>query len=424
MFSILLRFFQFFVTLLAAVGLIACGHENLVASSPSLPPAAEPPVEEEISEVTDVALLLPFGSEDKNNDFLATSLENGARLALSDLNVSGIELKVYPTRGEPVGAVEAANEAIADGARVILGPVFKEATDAIRPIVEEANVIVFSFSNDTSLAGGPVFVLGHNFLNSANRIARYAVASERKKALVVHAVTRQGMKGLDAIRVAAATSGLELAGTVPYEFSQVGVVDSIPRIVEAVEEHEADMILFTADSAGALSLLGQLLPEAGIDPEVVRFAGLTRWDIPASNLVNKGLQGGWFVMPDPNLSASFAYRYQYVFEAAPHTLAGLSYDGIAAISAYLISGDPRMLVSRDGFVGSGGLFRFGEDRIIERALSVAEIRNNKVNVISRTPRSFDAMEASPEPPSSEPAMSDLPDLSLIGNSLPDSLTSG
>ena len=48
--------------------------------------------------------------------------------------------------------------------------------------------------------------------------------------------------------------------------------------------------------------------------------------------------GGWFALPDPSLNERFKSRYQAAFGEAPHPIAGLAYDGIAAIGALVKSG--------------------------------------------------------------------------------------
>ena len=345
-----------------------------------------------------VAMLLPYGDAEMPELVeLAASMENSARLAIGDLGTDALNLRVYNTNGTVEGAVAAAQGAIADGADVILGPVFKDAALETARIASRNGVPVFSFSNDPSIVSGNLFVLGHTFENSADRILAYAVSQGRGRVLSVHARNQQGLTGQQAIAAASTRTGAEIKGSISYEFSQIGVVESVSQIVDAATLTEADLIVFTADTAGALSLLGQLLPEAGIDPEKVKFAGLTRWDIPASNLANKGLQGGWFPLPDPNLTASYGYRYQYTYGDPPHPLAGLAYDGIVVANAVLAEDRDRFrmaaLKSASGFTGSTGPFRFRQDGKIERSLAVAEVRSNRPQIISEAPRSFSAPES-------------------------------
>ncbi len=371
------------LALAGALFLAACVDGQPVDNSP--PVTISPPGGAK------VALLLPYGTDDNNNTELADSLEKGARLALSSMGNSPIELSVYPTSGTPEGAAEAAAHAIDGGASIILGPVFGDAAAAVGPIANQRGIPVLSFSNRPEVAGGNVFLLGHTHVNSATRILDFARTQGHGKVLITHAETDAGQASRRAVERAAEQVGIEIAGSVTYEFSQIGVINSVPEIVAALDETGADLLLLTGNTAGALPMLAQMIPEAGVDPEIVQMAGITRWDIPANNLRINGLQGGWFPLPDPNLSASFSYRYQYEFNVAPHSLAGLAYDGIVVADRLLRSagGNDQMVInSPAGFSGADGVFRFHADGLPERGLAVAEVREFDKVVISQSPRSF------------------------------------
>ena len=106
-----------------------------------------------------------------------------------------------------------------------------------------------------------------------------------------------------------------------------------------------------------------------------------------------GLQGGWFALPDPGLAAQFNARFMAAYGEQPHPIAGLAYDGIAAIGALAKSGradalGAAALTQGSGFAGVGGVFRLLPDGTNERGLAVAQIQNAQVVVIDPAPRSF------------------------------------
>ncbi|MHC0052416.1 penicillin-binding protein activator [Actibacterium sp. D379-3] len=340
-----------------------------------------------------VALLVPGGSGQAGDDALARNLENAARLAIADLDGVQIDLRVYNTAGNAGQAASAATRAVNEGAKIILGPVYAQSANAVGVAVAGRNVNVLSFSNNPEIAGGNVFVLGPTFDNTASRLVRYAAAQGRPNIMIVRDQTVAGEAGAQAIRTAVARSGANLVGEASYEFSQNGVVQAVPTIAATAQGSGAQALFLTADTAGALPLLAQLLPENGVDPSVVKFVGLTRWDIPPATLALPGVQGGWFALPDPNLNQNFRSRYQAAFGTSPHPIAGLSYDGIAAIGALVKQGQSNALTASAltqgaGFVGVNGVFRLLPDGTNERGLAVAEIRNNQVVVIDPAPRSF------------------------------------
>ena len=345
------------------------------------------------SDPVPVALLVPRGSGQASDDLLARNLENAARLAMRDLNGVEIDLRVYGTAGNPQTAASQAALAVNDGARIILGPLYAEAANAAGVAVAANGVNVLAFSNTTTIAGGNVFVLGSTFENTASRLVNYAASQGRDRMVIAHAQDVSGQLGRNAIQQAIARSGATLAGTVEYPLSQQGVVDSVPRIKAAVDGGAANAVFLTSPSASALPLLTQLLPEAGVSQASTQFIGLARWDIPPQTLELPGVQGGWFALPDPARAAAFRSQYQAAYGSAPHPLAGLAFDGIAAIGALASQGRSNALTGAAltqgaGFQGATGIFRLRGDGTNQRGLAVATVRDNQVVVISPAPGGF------------------------------------
>jgi hypothetical protein len=338
-----------------------------------------------------VALLVPRSAEGTTT--VARDLENAARLAVADLGDVQIDLRVYDTAGSAANASAVAQRAADEGAGIILGPLFAEAANAAAVQVADDGLNVLSFSNNASIAGGNLFVLGPTFENTANRLAAYAARQGRSSVVIVHPDTVEGQFGRNAIQTAAASTGLSVAGTVPFPFSETGAVEAANRTVSTVRSTGADSVFLTSTSAGALPLLAQLLPERGLDPEQTQYIGLARWDVPPQTLRLPGLQGGWFALPDETTAASFRARYAAAYGGQPHPLAGLAYDGIAAIGALVEQGNRNALTrgaltQSAGFQGTGGAFRLLPDGTNQRALAVATVRDGQVVILDPAPRSF------------------------------------
>ncbi|TCP59829.1 amino acid/amide ABC transporter substrate-binding protein (HAAT family) [Rhodovulum bhavnagarense] len=340
-----------------------------------------------------VALLVPGGSPAPGDAAIARSLENAARLAMADLQDVRIDLRVYATAGQPDQAALAARQAAADGAKIILGPLYAQSANAAGLAVASRGLNVLSFSNNSQIAGGNVFVLGPTFENTARRLVSYAASRGMDDLMIVHDPDVAGQVGRSAIAEAAARNGTRIVATGSYELSQNGVVQAAPGIADSVKATAPDAIFFTANTAGALPLLAQLLPDNGVRPDNTRFVGLTRWDIPPATMALPGLQGGWFALPDPGMTQQFNTRFEAAYGAPPHPTAALAYDGIAAIGALVGKGkfdtlSVRALTQEAGFAGVNGTFRLLPDGTNERALAVAQIENNQVSVIDPAPRRF------------------------------------
>ena len=365
-----------------AIALAACTPGAVTTRGPSIDASAPVPV----------ALLVPAGSGQAGDEFLAQSLQNAAKLAIADLSGVQIDLRVYSTGGQPGQAQAMAIKAVDEGALIIIGPVFAQEANAAGVAVASRGINVLSFSNNPDIAGGNVFVLGQTFESTAARLATYAASTGKRKLMVVHDRNTGGELGLAAIRAGASAAGSSVVAVGNYEFSQNGVVAAIPGIAASANASGADAVFFTADTAGALPLVTQLMRENGISSDT-RFIGLTRWDVPAASLGLPGLQGGWFAMPDPGLFQQYQARYQAAFGSAPHPISGLAYEGIAAIGALIKQGKANALTGAaltqgSGFVGVNGIFRLRDDGTNDRGLAVAEVRSGQMVVIDAAPRSF------------------------------------
>jgi ABC-type branched-subunit amino acid transport system substrate-binding protein len=369
----------------ATLALAACEPIALGGGAPSLGSG----------EAVPVALLVPSGSGSTTDELMAKSLENAARLAMADMSGAQIDLRVYPTAGQPAKAAAVAAQAVSEGAKVILGPLYAQEANAVGAAVAANGVNVLSFSNNPDIAGGNVFILGSTFQNTANRIVRYGAQTGKRRILMVSAQTPAGEQARAAVARAAAGSGATIVGNVAYAMSQNGVVTAAPQIVSSARANAADFVVIDATTDGALPILTQLIREQGLTADVAQLAGLARWDIPAQAAALPGLQGGVFALPDPQLGRQFESRYAAAYGAppVPAAVVALAYDGIAAIGALARQGKSSALsgaalTQGSGFAGVNGVFRLRGDGTNERGLAIAKIQNSQVVVIDPAPRSF------------------------------------
>ncbi|MCR9087311.1 MAG: penicillin-binding protein activator [Rhodobacteraceae bacterium] len=338
-----------------------------------------------------VALLVPGGSGDAQFDLIARDLTNAARLAVADLDGVAIDLQVYETGRSAQRAAQLAQQAVADGAGIIVGPLDASSANAAAVAVAGQNVNVLSFSNNPAIAGGNTFILGNTFQNTADRLVQYGRRNGKSRYMVVSGRTAAEEVANAAVIEAIQSRGGTVVGNSQFSMSQEGVVAAVPAIAEGAVASGADALFLTSSTQDALPLLTQLLPERGLTPNVVQYIGLTRWDIPASALSLPGVQGSWFALPDASATQQFRQRFTSAYGNNPHPLAGLAYDGVAAVGALVKSRGSNALTrsaltQRNGFAGASGVFRFRDNGTNQRALAVATVRNRQVIVIDPAPR--------------------------------------
>lgn len=342
----------------------------------------------------EVALLVPGGSAQETDNLLARNFENAARLAIADLNGVTIDLRVYNTAGgNPQQAATAATQAVNEGAKIIIGPLYGEAANAAGVAIAGRDVNVLAFSNNRAFAGGNVFILGSTFDNTAERLVQFGTRQGLSRYMVLYGDDLPGRVGRDAITAAVQANGAEIVAVESYPLSQQGIFSSTRRIVSSVRSSGAQAVFTTAGGNADLPILATALPDAGMDTSQSQLIGLTRWDTLPQLAALPGLQGGLFALPDPGPAALFANRYAATYGETPHPLAGLAYDGIAAIGALAAAGDSEALtkaalIQPQGFRGTSGIFRLLPNGLNQRGLAVATIQNNQVVILEQAPRSF------------------------------------
>lgn len=343
-----------------------------------------------------VALLVPGGSGQGSDDLLARNFENAARLAIDDLNGPEVVLRVYNTGADPAQAAVVARRAVDEGAQIILGPLFAEAANAVGVAVSGDNINVLAFSNNTSIAGGNVFVLGQTFDDTANRLVQYAGRQGVNRFMITHGQDIGGEMGRDAIAAAVRQNGSQLVATESYPLSQAGIFAATSRIVSTAQSTGAQAIFSTGSANADLPIIATALADQGLNAADTQLIGLTRWDSAPQLLSLPGVQGGLFALPDQGMTTQFQTRYAARYGTQPHPLAGLAYDGIAAIGALVSTGGDNVTLSRtalttsQGFRGTSGVFRLLPNGRNERGLAVGTIQQNRVVILEQAPRSFGA----------------------------------
>ena len=372
---------------LAALALAACQPGGLeTASGPSRGPAVDP------SQPVTMALLVPGGTGDANLEWLSRSLSNAARMAAGDAQGARVDLRILPVGTSAGTAAARAQEAVAGGAKIIIGPLHADAANAVGAAVAGQGINVLTFSNNPEVAGGNVFLLGSTFDNTAQRLVGFALSQGKRRFVVVSENDLAGQIGARAIKAAIARNrGAVLVGDMPHAVSQAGVAGVVPGIAAAATAGQLDVVFLTANNDAVLPYMSQLLRDSGVNPGNARLMGLTRWDQPAERLALPGLQDGWFATPDMARVRAFEARYRAAFGEAPHPLAGLAYDGVSAVAANLRAGrrdavTTAGLTQRAGFQGVTGVFRLNRDGSNTRALAVATIRGGQMVTLDPAPQ--------------------------------------
>jgi outer membrane PBP1 activator LpoA protein len=375
--------------LLAMAALAACAAPGAQVAGDGIEVDANAPVK--------VALLLPYGSGDPGREQIARSLENAARLAQGDLRNATLDLVVYPTAGTTQGGAAAASQAVAEGAKIVVGPLFSTETAGAQSPAASGGLTILSFSNNPSVAGGNVYILGTTFENVADRLVAYGQSRGLHNVGVVYPAGLEGETARDAVSQAVSRRGATLVAAQSYNLSVEGIQAAAGPAAAALNGGGANAVILTDGPTGGLAFISEALRGNGVTQ--AQLLGMQRWDVSAEALAVPSLQGGAFAAPDPGLVGAFNGRYLTAYGESPHELAPLAYDGIAAVGALVAQarsqgGSPfstARITQPAGFAGVNGPFRFNTSGRVQRNLAIIAVQNGQAVVAERAARSFDAV---------------------------------
>lgn len=335
-----------------------------------------------------VALLLPLTSTG-HTEAVAKAMKQAGELALFELDNPDFQLIVKDDKSSPEGAQAAVEEAIQEGAELILGPLFAGSVRAIAPIARQSGVPVLAFSNDSQVAGNGVYLLGFLPQQEVNRVVGYSLSRGHRRFAALLPDDPYGKVVEAAFRNTVTSGGGVIAALEIYPPATNAMVEPAERIVTALRQAEEALqpidALFVPGGPETLPRLGPLLAYANIDSTQVKLLGTGGWDYPNIGRENVFL-GGWYASADPRGWRDFSERYARTYGSSPPRLASMAYDAVSV--AIRLSSQPAgerftetNLTRPSGFTGIDGPFRLLKSGIAERGLAVLEVQGIGASVI-------------------------------------------
>lgn len=363
------------------------------------------------------ALLLPLTGPQAA---VGRAMLDAASLAVFQHNAP-LVLLPKDTGGTPAGAAAAAQAALAEGASIILGPLFAGETAAVGPVARGAGVNVLAFTTDAGAARDNVFVLGQLPGPAVRRVVAAARAAGAERFAAIVPDTPYGRIVLDAYRRAVTEAGGTVVREEVYSGNPApavqriadygrrrGPVDAQIRAARALGTAEGRRraaeisrearipppdfdALILADGGERLRAVASLLPFYDVDNPPVRFLGTPLLAAMPDAGTEPALVGMIHGAPDEARRAAFEARYAEAFGVAPPLVAGVAFDA-AAIAAVLAEGrdvSRGAIADPSGFAGVLGIVRLLPDGTNQRGLSLMEVTRGGARVIEPAPERFE-----------------------------------
>ena len=329
-----------------------------------------------------IALLVPMSGETAP---VGQAIANATTMALLDTNADNLRITTYDTS---TGIEAAARQAIADGNKLILGPLMADAVPAVQSTARAAGVPVIAFSNDTSVASADVFVMGHNPEQAIRRSVEFARARGATRFAALLPEGDYGTRSASALGNALRDFGGVLARKESYARGNTSILSAAQRL-RAAGGYDAVLI---ADSA-RLGIEAADELQRGQGPRT-RIIGTELWSGETVLARAASMEGAIFAAVSDQRYKRFAESYETRFGTKPYRIATLGYDAVLLtlrVAREWRVGSPfpkGELYDRGGFLGVDGPFRFARNGIVERALEVREVRGGDVVAVDPAPTGF------------------------------------
>jgi len=346
-----------------------------------------------------VALLIPMSGE---SELLGKSLLDAAVLAIYDKysslpnrdTTAKVELLPKDTGDTIETAEKVTQDALAEGAEIILGPLFSKQVSAVSAIAKSKKIPVITFSNNVGVAGDGVYLFGFIPEQQVSRIVLYALQDKGRNISALVPSNPYGATIVKQLSTEVRKTG-NRAHPIEYYSEDISALDSnVGRLARFFQDDpNKNQALFIAEGGDRLKVISDTLFANGINSGNIQLLGTGLWDDPAL-LKLPNMYGAIFASSPPEKYAEFEKHFFANYSYKPERRASLSYDLVALVINLALAskgnGFPKAIITDNvGFNGpANGIFRFHEDGTIERGLSVLKITGTGFKTIDAAPVSF------------------------------------
>ena len=335
-----------------------------------------------------VALILPLSGQG-NASVAGQSMKNAAEMALAEFKSPNIQLLVKDDGGTVQGAQAGAQQAISEGAEIIIGPLFAQSVSAVGQIARTSNIPVIAFSTDVSVAARGVYLLSFLPETDVRRIVDFSISRGKRSFAALLPDNAYGAVVEGAFQQEVSRRGGRVVALEKYTLEGNRINEASRRVSQAANQVDS---IFIPDSPDAVPQVVNALAANGVDLRRVQVIGSGLWE-DARISSTAALDGAWYAAPEATGYRNFSARYRARYGQDPVRTATLAYDAVALVAALVKTQGPQRfsepsLTNPSGFAGIDGIFRFRPEGTNDRGLAVLRVAPAGGQVLSPAPHSF------------------------------------
>ena len=316
-------------------------------------------------------------------------MKNAAEMALAEFQNPNIQLLIKDDAGNPQGAQQGAQQALDEGAEIILGPLFALSVPAAAQLARARGVSVIAFSTDSSVAGRGVYLLSFLPESDVNRIVDYAASTGKRSFAALLPDNAYGNVVEAAFKQAVSRKGGRIVAFEKYGADRAGAARNVAQALGSRRRAAARRRRRRAgrrrrrtdrqrrrSQARAIARHRAVGQSAGVrQRRRCRAGSMPRRIRPAS-------------APSPGATAPNTARSRCAPRRWPMTRWRWSRRWRAPRAPQRFA--PEVLTNPSGFAGIDGLFRFRADGTNERGLAVMRVGSGGSQPAAGSPKSFGA----------------------------------
>ena len=244
------------------------------------PPGETPPASPSSSEIgtgqIKIALILPL-SATGNAGVAAQSLKNAAEMAIAERDGQNIKLLVKDDGGSAQGSQAAAQQAVDEGAELILGPLFGHSVAGVAAVARGKGVPVIAFSTNTDVAASGVYLLSFLPESDVDRIVGYAVTNGKRSFAALLPDNAYGTVVEAAFKQIVPRHGGRIVALERYPLDTSKLPGAVRPVAQAAGRVDA---IFIPDGSDVVPAVAQALTASGVNLKRLQLFGTGLWDDP------------------------------------------------------------------------------------------------------------------------------------------------